>query len=931
MNQKIETTKMYQKVLNKAKDIAISEGSSTIERKHLFYAILSLKPNLFNRLLGVDLTLPVLNTSKIKTASSKRTNFSADAYRVLSPNRGVMSLILKYTYTTIIDIIHIAAALTLDNDPNSPIQELLVMNGLNSLDVKERVIENMKKAAQEEAKDIEGIAHKRVNIIRDALKRNIVGQDEAIDNICLELFNFWSTPIEMHTKPLFLTLCGEPGTGKQTIAQTLINEISKINGVEPIKALEAGLYSTTDSSRDINGLNSSWKGGPKPGDATKPIKDNPFGVLLINNIEELHQIALNLLITVCKKGFLFDNGIDEEVDFRNAIVICTTSAGCSKIDKFVSKTRLAEEVSVELEENTSKAKIVKMIIEESTQVIFLKRLSIETLRDYIEKCLVEKFNTISKLNRKVVFKINRNMIKNVADFFIQSIESDDPRDINCFIENLIKKIHGFIFNNYNKIKSLKVSLEGVPPLDLNLVQKYLHMRKKLTYSTSFNIKNSEGQLTISAGKYCLLPAVKDGLIQISPPKDCDSFDNLVGLEQAQKRTMAWNNYFTGYSELKPEFPILCGPPGCGKTSFVRAWASVLNLPYAVLNCNDLKNSKDVISVLSTIKKYSKEGCLVFFDEIDSIAGERNFTKSEIYIERINTLLQQLDGFNQDKSSKVLYIAATNRLDTLDEALLRPGRFGLTIMFTDLNDIERERLVQIIAKQVKIQISKDLIKFIVQTTKRYSPAEIKAVICEMKHIVGLNVENASKATYIKARENIISGICTQTQTQTPEEEKTTATHESGHAIIAALYGREIVQATINPSQSVLGYVEYHGLNIIHTTEKGMKENIHICLAGRAAEEIILGYATDGSNSDIEKAEKIVKHYIAAGHYKEHGLGKPSENLMLKMTTKILNQEYEVVKKLVLNNAKKIQHLSNLLIKEKTIFFEEIGKVLNTHQS
>lgn len=929
MNQKIETTTMYQKVLKKAKEIAISEGSSTIDRKHLFFAIISIKPNLFNRLFGVKLTLPVLNTSEKKTASSKKTNFSSDAYRVLSPNRGVMSLVLKYICTVDIDIIHIAAALTLDNDPNSPIQELLAMNGLSYLDVKQRVIENIKKIALDGAKDTEELAHKNANIIKKALKRKIVGQDEAIDNICMELFNFWSTPIELHTKPLFITLCGEQGTGKQTIAQILIDEISKLNGVEPIKALEAGLYSTTDTSRDINGLNSTWKGGPKPGDATKPIKDNPFGVLLINNIEELHQIALNLLIEICKKGFLFDNGMEEEVDFRNAIVICTTSAGCSKINTFVSKTRLAEEISAALEEDSSKAKIVKMVIEESTQVIFLNRLNIEKLRDYIEKCLVKKFNTMYKLNRKIAFKINHRMFTRLADFFIQTIESDDPRDINCFIENLVKQIHSFIFNNYNKINSLKIDLEGAPQLDLNLVHKYLHMRKRLTYNTNFNIQNTEGLLTISAGKYCLLPAVKDGLIQIVPPKDCDTFDNLVGLDQAQKRTMAWNNYFTSNSELKPEFPILCGPPGCGKTSFVRAWASVLSLPYVVLNCNDLKSSKDIISVFSTIKKYSKEGCLVFFDEIDSIAGKRNSLKSEWYIERVNTLFQQLDGFNQDKSAKVLYIAATNRLDTLDEALLRPGRFGLTIMFTDLNDNEREKLIQIVAKQVKIQISKDLIKFIVQTTRVNSPAEIKAIICEMKHIVGFKVENASKATYIKARENIISGICTQTQTPTPEEENTTATHESGHAIIAALYGRKIVQATINPSFSSLGFVECYGLNNIHTTEKGMKESIHICLAGRAAEEIILGYATDGSNSDIEKAEKIVKHYIITGHYKDYGLGTPSENLMFKMTTKILNQEYEFVKKQVLKNKQKIIHLSNLLLKEKTIYFEEIRKVLKTH--
>ena len=187
MEQKIGTTKMYQKVLKKANDIAMSEGSSTIDRKHLFFAIISIKPNLFNHLFGVKLTLPVLNTSEKKTASSMKTNFSSDAYRVLSPNRGVMSLVLKYICTVDIDIIHIAAALTLDNDPNSPIQELLAMNGLSYLDVKQRVVENIKKIALDGAKDIEELAHKNANIIKKALKRKIVGQDEAIDNICMEL------------------------------------------------------------------------------------------------------------------------------------------------------------------------------------------------------------------------------------------------------------------------------------------------------------------------------------------------------------------------------------------------------------------------------------------------------------------------------------------------------------------------------------------------------------------------------------------------------------------------------------------------------------------------------------------------------------------------------------------------------------------------
>ena len=210
------------------------------------------------------------------------------------------------------------------------------------------------------------------------------------------------------------------------------------------------------------------------------------------------------------------------------------------------------------------------------------------------------------------------------------------------------------------MKELNVILDGAEPLDLQRVSANLHMRKRMTVKSSVAVQGKTATLRIQSAGYVMLPAITDGLISVNPPSSTDTFKNLVGISAPLAYVNRWIRYFAGESDIRPEHLILSGPPGCGKTSFVRALALDIQKPYVILNCNDLCSPHAILDAFRTIRKYAHDGLLVFLDELDSVGGARD-GKSEGYIERLNILLQQIDGFSQDSSSKVLYIAATNRI------------------------------------------------------------------------------------------------------------------------------------------------------------------------------------------------------------------------------------------------------------------------------
>ena len=407
--------------------------------------------------------------------------------------------------------------------------------------------------------------------------------------------------------------------------------------------------------------------------------------------------------------------------------------------------------------------------------------------------------------------------------------------------------------------------------------------------------------------------------------------------------------YTGLGGKIPKGALLVGPPGTGKTLLAKAVAGEANVPFFSMSGSDFVEmfvgvgASRVRDLFQQAK--DKAPCIIFIDEIDAIGRARSKNSSmnsnDERESTLNQLLTEMDGFGTN--SGVIILAATNRADILDKALLRAGRFDRQI-HVDLPDVnERKAIFNVHLRPVKIDETVD-VDMLARQTPGFSGADIANVCNEAALIAARrNNEWVDKQCFLDAVDRIIGGLEKKTKVMTAAEKRAIAIHEAGHATISWFlqYANPLVKVTIVPRGQALGAAWYMPEERQITTKEEILDEICATLGGRAAEEICLGRISTGAMNDLETVTKRSYGLIAyAGmgetlpnlcyyNNQEYQFNRPysehTAELIDKEVKKLIAVEYERAKKILLEHKEGHAELAQLLIDKEVIFAEDVERI------
>jgi cell division protease FtsH len=407
----------------------------------------------------------------------------------------------------------------------------------------------------------------------------------------------------------------------------------------------------------------------------------------------------------------------------------------------------------------------------------------------------------------------------------------------------------------------------------------------------------------------------------------------------------------------PRGALLVGPPGTGKTLLAKAMAGEAQVPFFSLSGSDFVEMFVGVgaSRVRDLFRQAKEKapCIIFIDEIDAIGRARgksaSFSANDERESTLNQLLTEMDGFASN--SGVIIVAATNRADILDRALLRPGRFDRQI-YVELPDLNgRKEIFKVHLKPLKIDVALD-IDFLARQTPGFSGADIANVCNEAALIAARQNKTAiERQDFVDAVDRIIGGLEKKNKIISQHEKNVIAYHESGHAAVSWLleFAHPLVKVTIVPRGNSLGAAWYLPEERQITTTEQILDEICAALGGRASEEIIFGKISTGALSDLEKITKQayamvaiyglndkignVSFYDSTGQ-QEYSFGKPySEHTAEIIDTEVKNlieKAYVRTKKLLSDHTEELHQLAKRLLEREVIYKEDLEQIFGKRQ-
>ena len=570
----------------------------------------------------------------------------------------------------------------------------------------------------------------------------------------------------------------------------------------------------------------------------------------------------------------------------------------------------------------------------------------------------------------------------IGIFVIRDNKDEDKlKEDEIGYTDLIKQIDS---GNVEKVKmtvgstSIKVTLKGEEKPKSCIVpntQAFIELiQEKVQDGNEINLIQEKANvfLNIMSGIFSFLPTIlmavlfilviqMQGLGDKGKVYDAEeqnvktTFDDVAGLDEEKQEMMEIVNFLKNPDEFYkmgakiPRGVLLCGEPGTGKTLIARAIAGEADVPFITMNGSEFTEmfaglgASRVRKLFEKAKKMSP--AIIFIDEIDAIGSKRTdggTAADNDNNQTLNQLLVEMDGF--DSEHTVILLAATNRPEMLDSALLRPGRFDrrINIALPDMNG--REAILKIHAKDKKLADNVDL-KAIAGDTAGFTGAELENILNEAAIIATINKEDSITNKDINdALKKVTVGVEKHSRIMSEKDKKLTAYHEAGHAIVSRFLEsqKEIKEVSIIPRGIAGGYTMYKtNEDKYYVSKTEMLEKLIALLGGRAAEKLILSDISTGASNDIEVATEIAKNMVTIygmsdrigpisiniekKPYQMQIFGDGIENAVGQEVKNLIDNAYSKAQALLIEHQDKLHELAAMLIEKEVISEEEFNSL------
>ena len=580
-----------------------------------------------------------------------------------------------------------------------------------------------------------------------------------------------------------------------------------------------------------------------------------------------------------------------------------------------------------------------------------KKATYTEFKEYVEKGYVlsvvaNKTESTIKLyiNPKNIRDVYKTSAKNVGPSPYVEVQFGSVEELDKYLDSMVKthKIHSYTYENQKGNDFISLLVSVAPILLFFLFIMWMSGRM------GTGLGGGMGGGIFSVGKSKARMYEKGNAIGVT-------FKDVAGQEGAKQEVQEIVDFLKNpqkYTDLGGKIPkgaLLVGPPGTGKTLLAKAVAGEAEVPFFSMSGSDFVEMFVGVgaSRVRDLFRQAKEKapCIIFIDEIDAVGRARSQSpamgSNDERESTLNALLTEMDGFGTN--SGVIVLAATNRADMLDKALLRAGRFDrqINVDLPDLN--ERKAIFEVHLRPIKKDDSVD-VEMLARQTPGFSGADI-ANVCNEAALIAARYgkKSVQKQDFLDAVDRIIGGLEKKTKVMTAAEKRSIAIHEAGHATISWFteHANPLVKVSIVPRGRALGAAWYMPEERQITTKEAMLDEICSLLGGRAAEELFTGHISTGAINDLERVTKSIYGMIAyAGmsdklpnisyyNNNEYNFQKPYSETTAKImddeVLRMIAEQYERAKKILLEHKEGHNKLAEQLIEREVIFAEDVEKI------